>query len=57
MYSKWNMSLKLILWPKIDGEKWSKKLFLKFLHALSLFQTNSCLLHKSEDLGIKIQIQ
>jgi hypothetical protein len=25
MYSKWNMYLKLIYWPKYDGEKWSRK--------------------------------
>ena len=33
----------------------TQKIFLKFLHAQDLFPAD--LLHKSEDLGLKIQIQ
>ena len=34
-----------------------EKMFLKFLHAQSLFQTTTHLLHKSKGLGLKIQFQ
>ena len=36
--SKWNMGeiLAFQFWPKNDGEKWSRKIFLKFLHALTM---------------------
>ena len=49
------MYLKLIFFPKYDGEKWSRKNIFEIPPCARPF---SDLLHnKNEDLGLKIQIQ
>ena len=49
----WNFSISGL---KIMVKSGLEKIFLKFLHAQSLFQPNS-FTSKNEDLGLKIQIQ
>ena len=42
-------------WPKNDVEKWSRKTFLKLLHAEAIFY-QFILLHRNEAFSTKLQI-
>ena len=47
----------MYFWPKNDGEKWPRKNIFEIPPCARPFFRPPDLLHKSEDLGLKLQIQ